>query len=54
MKRFINAGAVFSVMMLKQVRRRLSDDELVAEIDEAMKAPEFRKAIREFVKITSG
>ncbi len=39
--------------MLKQVKRKMTDDELIAEIDEAMKDHEFVKAVKRFIEATS-
>ena len=38
---------------LNDVKRKLSDVELVAEIDAAMEDPQFRRAVKEFVKKTT-
>ncbi len=40
-------------MMLKQVKRKLTAEELTAEIDEAMKDPEFKAIVKDFVKRTT-
>lgn len=38
------------VAKLKEIRRVISSEELVAEIDEAMKDPLFRRAVKELAK----
>ena len=41
------------VSTLKMVKRQISDEELVTEINEAMNDPAFRQAVKDFVKRTT-